>query len=244
MLIALVQALALGLAADASAGDVRVAVATNFVAAARELASEFSRQSGHRVRLSSGATGQLYAQIANGAPYDVFLAADSERPARAIAEGLAVAGSQLTYAVGRLVLISAEATPALDADALTASSGRVAIANPKTAPYGVAAMQVFDALGITLEVTPRIVRGASVTQAFQFVITGNASLGLVARSLMVGHDGDGARWDVPAALHAPIRQDAVLLTDASEPGAAAAFLDYLGSDAAAAVIARHGYERS
>ena len=225
-----------------SAATVRVAVAANFVAAARDLGRDFSNASGHQVRLSSGATGQLYAQIANGAPYDVLLAADSERPARAVSAGLAARGSQRTYAIGRLVLVSAESSAQLDADSIAATRGRIAIANPETAPYGVAAMQLFDSLGVADGVVPRLVRGASVTQAYQFVVTGNAGLGLVARSLLVSAGPELPRWEVPASLHEPIRQDAVRLSAAAEPAAARAFLDYLASPAAAVIIVRHGYQ--
>ncbi len=225
----------------AFAGEVRIAVAANFSAAARVLADTFASDAQHRVRLSIGATGQLYAQIAQGAPFDVFLAADRARPRQALAAGLAVAGSGFTYAVGRLALYSASPDLVRDAAVLRGDAfTRLAIANPATAPYGAAALEVLARLGLAASLGPRLVRGNSVAQVYQFVATGNAELGFVAHAQIAAH-AHGSRWLVPAALHAPIAQDAVLLTAARDSDAAHAFLEFLRGDEARRVIVAHGY---
>jgi molybdate transport system substrate-binding protein len=219
----------------------RVAVAANFTQVAREIGGLFEVHTGHRAVLSFGSTGQLYAQISQGAPFDVFLAADQERPAMAIEQGLAVAGTGFTYARGRLVLFSRDA--ALVKDDSTLRDGqftRIAVANPVTAPYGVAAAAVLRALGVHDSLAPRMVRGNNIAQTYQFVVTGNAELGLVAFSQVVDH-GAGSYWLVPEHLHAPIAQDAVLLRHGQDNPAARAFLDFLQGPQADAVKARYGY---
>ena len=221
---------------------VRVAVAANFAPAAQEIGELFAGATGHEALLSFGSSGQLYAQIAQGAPFDVFLAADRGYPRRAVTDGHAVADSTFTYATGRLVLFSAD--PARDAGRASLEEGdftRLAIANPELAPYGAAAVEVLDALGLADRMRPRLVRGNNVAQTYQFVVTGNAELGFVALAQVIGH-GRGSRWIVPRELHAPIAQDAVLLARASGNEAAAAFLAFLRGPAAAAVLARYGYE--
>lgn len=221
-------------ALPARAAGVLVAVASNFAEPAGEIAAGFEAATGHRVILSAGATGALYARIVNGAPYDVLLAADAERPARLEAEGRAVPGSRFTYAVGRLVLWSPDPERIADGPAaIAAMTGRLAIAHPDLAPYGAAAAEMLAALGLD----PPLVRGENVGQAYALVATGNAELGLVAAAQL--RHGEGSRWLVPADLHAPIRQDAVLLRDGP---AARAFLDWLRGPEAAAVIAAWGYE--
>lgn len=237
-LAAVAVVLALG-AAPAVAGEARVAVAANFLLVAEAMAADFAGE--HRVTLSSGATGALYAQIRQGAPFDVFLAADRERPALALAEGLAVAGSDFTYATGALVLYSAEAGRVRGAETLAGDDfTRIALANPATAPYGQAALAVLRNLGRLDALRPRLVFGNSIAQAYQFVATGNAELGFVAASQVITEEG-GSRWPVPADLHPLIAQDAVLLRRGADNAAAVAFLDYLASARAHAISARFGY---
>lgn len=238
-------------AGTSHAGEVRVAVAANFAAPMARIGAAFTAASGHTLKLSSGATGKFYAQIASGAPFEVLLSADDATPRRLVAEGHAVAGTQFTYAVGQLVLWSA--TPGLvDPQGAVLRSGgfrHLAIANPKTAPYGAAAMQVLQGLGLAQALAPRIVTGESIAQAHQFVATGNAALGFVALSQVVvpGQAGQpaqiatGSAWRVPPALHTPIRQDAVLLKAGEKNPAAAALLAYLQTAPARALIAAHGY---
>lgn len=224
------------------AGEVRVAVAANFTSALKAIAGDFERDTGHRVLLSSGSTGQLYAQIRNGAPFDLFLAADSRRPRLLEEEGAAVPGSRFTYAVGRLVLWSPEAGRVDEEGAVLKGDGfrRLAIASPKTAPYGEAAREVLEHMGLWETVQPRLVRGQSITQTHQFVASGNAGLGFVALSQVIDTPG-GSRWDVPSGLYSPLLQDAVLLTGRGDAEVARRFHAYLRGDAARAIIQRFGY---
>ena len=220
---------------------VRVAVAANFTAAAREIAAAFEDATGDRALLSFGSTGQLYAQILQGAPFEVFLAADEARPALAEREGLAVPGSRRTYAVGRLVLFSTDMGRVTGPDAFRDPGlRRIALANPALAPYGRAALEAARALGVEDIVRDRQVIGQNVSQAHQFVRTGNAELGFLALSQVV-RSADGSRWLVPAHLHGPIRQQAVLLEAGRQNPAAARFLDFLGSATAQEILSRHGY---
>ena len=224
------------------ADQVRVAVAANFASAATEIGELFKETTGHEALHSFGSSGQLYAQIAQGAPFDVFLAADGSYPRRAVQDGLAVADSAFTYATGRLVLFSADPDRVDGRDSLEEGEfTRLAIANPDLAPYGAAALEVLEALGVANRLQARLVRGNNVAQTYQFVITGNAELGFVALAQVIGHER-GSRWIVPPELHAPIAQDAVLLARASGSEAAAAFLAFLRGPAAAAVLARYGYQ--
>jgi molybdate transport system substrate-binding protein len=231
------------LAGPAAAAEVKVAVAANFAEPAKVIAARFQARTGHRATLSFGSSGQFYAQIANGAPYEVFLSADRERAEKAEAEGLAVAGSRFTYAVGQLALYSK--TPGLvDGKGAVLTSDRfqkLAIADPKTAPYGMAALETLKKLGLSERLGPKLVQGTSVTQAFQFVDTGAAELGFVALSQVVGVKG-GSRWVVPAGFHTPIDQQAVLLKAGAADPAAMAFMSFLRSGEAKAVIRRYGYE--
>lgn len=239
----LLFALTLCVPASAMAGKAHVAVAANFTAAAKELATVFADATGHEAVLSFGSTGKLYAQIAHGAPFEVFLAADSVRPQRAEVEGLAVAGSRFTYARGRLVLWSRDGAR-LDGSPTALKAGafsRLAIANPKTAPYGAAARETLTVLGLWETVRARVVRGENIAQTYQFVATGNAEMGFVARSQTVLADG-GSEWPVPETLHSPIRQEAVLLVKGAGNPVARDFLSFMASEAARAVIARHGYD--
>ena len=230
----------------AHAGEVQVAVAANFAGPMEKLAEQFQKDTGHKAIVASGATGKFYAQIRNGAPFEILLSADDETPARLEAEGQVVARSRFTYAVGRLVLWSAKANY-VDANGAVLKTGdfkHLAIANPKTAPYGAAATAVIDKLGLSARLQPRLVQGENIAQAFQFASTGNAELGFVAQA-QVWRDGQftaGSGWIVPAAMHAPIRQDAALLTKGARNPAAQALLDYLRTDKAKALIRAYGYE--
>lgn len=235
------------LVADAYAAAARIAVATNFAQVAARLATEFEQTSDHELVIVTGSTGKLYAQIVNGAPFDALLAADSERPERLEGSGEGVAGTRFTYAAGRLVLWSAD--PALigaagEATLRRADFSALAIANPRLAPYGAAAMEVLQALGLWQLLENRIVTGENVGQAHALIATGNAALGFTARSYLVNTDsaGSGSRWEVPAALHAPIRQDAVLLKAGRDNPAATSFLSYLRSPAARHTIRSFGYD--
>lgn len=228
-------------AAAAAAGSVHVAVATNFLPTARGIGEAFRAGSGADVVLSDGSTGKLYAQIVNGAPFAVFLSADVERPRKLEAEGHAVPGTRRTYALGRLTLYSAR--PGFVTGEATLRQGdfrHLAIANPELAPYGAAARDVLVRLGLLGSLEPRLVRGEDVGQTFAFVASGAAELGFVALSQAI-RAGGGSRWDVPAALHAPLEQQAVLLGPGRDDAAARAFLDFLASERARALIERAGY---
>ncbi|MGA0605035.1 molybdate ABC transporter substrate-binding protein [Phenylobacterium sp. VNQ135] len=229
--------------AFAQAAEVQVAVAANFTAPAKEIAERFEQKTGHRAVLSFGSSGQFLAQIANGAPFGVFLSADAERPLQAEAAGLALPGTRFTYAAGRLVLWSRDPRR-VDTDGQVLSRGgfeKLAIADPKVAPYGLAAVETLRRLGLYDRVRPRIVQGSSITQAYQFASTGAAELGFVALSQVVTEKG-GSRWLVPARLHTPIKQQALVLKAGARNPAAKAFADFLKTDEAKAVIRNYGYE--
>lgn len=242
MLRLLAVLLAFAMPAAARAADTQVAVAANFTEPAKAIAAAFARATGHRAVLSFGASGAFYTQIRHGAPFDLFLSADAERPARAEADGLAVPGSRFTYATGRLVLYSARPGLVDRGGGVLRRGGfeRIAIADPATAPYGLAAMQAMDRLGVAATLAPRLVRGSSITQAYQFVATGAAELGFVALSQVADRPG-GSRWLVPARLHAPIDQQAVLLRTGAANPAAIAFLRFLRSGPALRIVRRYGY---
>jgi molybdate transport system substrate-binding protein len=230
----------------ARAEDVSVAVAANFTAPMKIIATDFEQATGHKARIAFGATGKFYAQIKNGAPFEVFLAADDETPAKLEKEGLAVAGSRFTYAVGRLVLWSAK-PGFVDAKGVVLKNGEfahIALANPKLAPYGAAAVEALTALKLLDAVQPRFVQGENIAQTHQFVISGNAELGLVALSQVMkdGRIAAGSAWIVPAELHAPIRQDAAMLDKGKGKPAAEALLKYLRDDKAKAIIRGFGYD--
>lgn len=233
--------LALCLALPALAGEVRVAVAANFTEPAQEIARLFADRTGHAATLAFGATGQFYAQITQGAPFEVLLAADNIRPEKAVAEGFGVPGTVFTYAEGRLVLWSPREGWFAGPEVLTAGGfDKLAIASPEAAPYGLAAVETMRALNLTDRLAPHLVQGANIAQAMQFVETGNAELGFVALSQVIGRGG--SQWRVPAeGHHAPILQDAVLLKTGADNEAARAFLDFLRGPEAAEVIRRFGY---
>ncbi len=230
----------------ARAEDVSVAVAANFTAPMKIIATDFEQATGHKARIAFGATGKFYAQIKNGAPFEVFLAADDETPAKLEKEGLAVAGSRFTYAIGRLVLWSAK-PGFVDAKGEVLKNGEfahIALANPKLAPYGAAAVEALTALKLLDAVQPRFVQGENIAQTHQFVISGNAELGFVALSQVMkdGRIAAGSAWIVPAELHAPIRQDAAMLDKGKGKPAAEALLKYLRDDKAKAIIRGFGYD--
>jgi molybdate transport system substrate-binding protein len=240
---ALMSLLTFGLA---QAGEVSVAVAANFAAPMQAIAAVLEKTTGHKAEIVTGATGKFYAQIKNGAPFDVFLSADDETPAKLEQEGLTVAGSRFTYARGKLVLWSAN--PALvDAQGQVLKTGefrKIAIAQPKVAPYGAAAMQAITQMGLAERLTPRLVFGESLGQTYSFVSTGNAELGFVALSQVLegGKLKSGSMWAVPPALYGPIVQDGVILTRGKNKPAAAALVALLQSERIKALIRSYGYE--
>ena len=235
--------LLLAVGAAAWADDVPVAVAANFTEPAKEIGAAFTAKTGHRLVFSFGSSGQFYTQITQGAPFEVFLSADAERPERLEREGLAVPGTRFTYAVGQLVLFSK--TPGLvdDKGAVLAHGAfnKISIADPTAAPYGVAAIQTMQKLGVYPRLKAKIVKGSSITQAYQFVDSGAAELGFVALSQIIGEQG-GSRWLAPAQLHAPIEQQAILLFAGDKKPAARAFLQFLKGPEALAIIKRYGYQ--
>jgi molybdate transport system substrate-binding protein len=224
----------------------RVAVASNFADAARQLAAAYGKQSGHKIEISSASTGKLYAQIRSGAPFDVLLSADAETPRMLVEEGLADGDTLQDYAIGRLVLWSRDPSRVKDGEALLRKGAieRLAIANPDLAPYGAAARESLDYLRRWEELRPKLVLGENVGQATQFVVSGAAPLGLLPRSLVQearkSHPGSG--WEIPASWHAPIVQSAVLLQRGERNPAARGFLKYLQSPAAKQRIRAFGYD--
>ncbi|MGC4098264.1 MAG: molybdate ABC transporter substrate-binding protein [Nitrospira sp.] len=229
----------------AQAEQVQVAVAANFVPAFKDIAVEFEKQSGHTIQMNAGASGKFYAQIKNGAPFDVFFSADDERPKLLEQEGFGVRGTRLTYAIGRLVLWSQDPTLVVGEDVLkTGKFKHLAMANPQTAPYGTAAMQAMKQLGVWENLQPRIVMGESLGQAIGYVESGNAELGFIALSQALEDKlkGKGSRWDVPSNLHEPIRQDVILLTKGRDNPAAKALMEFIRNPQTRAVLERYGYE--
>jgi molybdate transport system substrate-binding protein len=233
-------------ALGAQAAEAQVAVAANFTAPMRNIAAAFERDTGHKAVLAFGSTGKFHSQIRNGAPFQVLLAADDETPARLVQEKLAVAGTLFTYAVGRLALWSAQ-TGGVDAQGEVLRkppAGKLAMADPKLAPYGAAAMQVLARLGVAPAWHGHIVQGENIGQAYQFAATGNAAFGFVALSQVMaeGRIATGSAWVVPAQLHEPLKQDGVLLAPGRGNPAALALMQYMRSDAARAMMRGHGYE--
>lgn len=232
-------------AGAAHADTISVAVASNFTAPMQKIAAEFAKDTGHKAELSFGATGKFYAQISNGAPFGILLAADDTTPAKIAREGKGVADSRFTYAVGKLVLWSKQ-DGYVDAQGAVLKTGKfqhVAIANPKLAPYGLAAEQTLTQLGLLEQIKPKFVQGENIGQTYQFAATGNAELGFVALSQMMedGKIKSGSAWLVPAAMHEPIRQDGIILNNAKDNAAAKALMDYLQGDKARAIISAYGY---
>ena len=236
--------------ATAKAEEVTVAVAANFTAPMQKIAQAFEQDTGHKALLAFGATGKFYAQIKNGAPFAVLLSADDETPARLEKEGVAIAGTRFTYAIGRLALWSKKPLLVDDKGQVLLSNAtdknsfkKIAIADPKLAPYGAAAMEVIERMGVIAKVTPKLVQGDSIGQAFQFVMTENAELGFVALS-QISIDGritQGSAWAVPQNLYTPLKQDAVLLPLGKNNAAALALMKYMRTDRAQAIIRAYGY---
>lgn len=241
----LALAAALTLSWSAQAETVNVAVAANFTAPARVLAAIFEKTTGHEAKLSYGATGAFYSQVKNGAPFDVLLAADDERPIKLEKEGDTVPGSRFTYAIGQLVLWSAKQGVVDDKGEVLKGGqfNKLAIANPKLAPYGAAAVETLNKLGLYAAVQPKLVTGESIGQTYNFVATGNADIGFIALSQIqeAGKLKGGSAWVVPADLHAPIVQDGVILKRAAANPAAKAWMELLRSPKAKALIRGYGY---
>ena len=229
----------------AQAGEVTVAVAANFTAPMQKIAHAFEQDTGHKALLAFGSTGKFFAQIKNGAPFAVLLSADDETPVRLEKEGLAVAGTRLTYATGRLALWSKQANFVDDKGEVLRSNrfDKLALADPKLAPYGAAAMEVISKLGVQAHVKPKLVQGESIGQTYQFVSTENAQLGFVALSQiwLDGRISQGSAWVVPQSMHTPLKQDAVLLHAGKDNPAAHALLAYLQGDRAKTMIRQYGY---
>jgi molybdate transport system substrate-binding protein len=234
------------LAVPASAADVQVAVTSSFLDTMTAIASEFQKATGHRVLLHERTTGELYAQILNQAPFEVYLAGDDIDPKTLVDDGFAVGGSSFTYAVGRLTLWSRDPRR-IGADGVdTLRSGqfeRLAIANPRTSANGHAAVQALKALGVWPSIEGKVVEAGSSREAFQWVAEGKTGLGVVQLAQVLDPDlkGKGSRWDIPVGLHPPIRQDAVLLVKGQSNPAAAALLDYLKSPKAREIIEQFGF---
>ena len=231
--------------AGAVAGEVSLGVAANFTDTTRELAKRFETETGHTVSASYGSTGKLYAQIKNGAPFDVFMAADALRPALIEAEQAGVPGTRFTYARGKLALWSPTVAAFDNAEDYLARQpfSRLAIANPKTAPYGLAAQQVLEHLNHWEALQPKLVRGDSIAQTFQFVVSRNAQAGFVALSqIKAWHEDDGTLWHIPQAYYQPIDQQAILLQHGADKAAAKAWMDFLKSDTATTIIRNYGYD--
>jgi molybdate transport system substrate-binding protein len=242
LFIAMLSTLAIG---QVLADEVQVAVAANFTAPIDEIGKAFNKATGHQLKVSTGASGKFYAQIKNGAPFQVFLSADEEKPAQLEKDGLAVQGSRFTYAIGKLVLWSAD--PAVvDAKGqvlVKNQFNKLAIANPKTAPYGEAAMETLSALKLKSLLESKMVMGENISQTYQFVATGNAEIGFVALSQVTKDNKitSGSAWVVPEKLYSPIRQDAVLLVNGKDSAAARQFLIFLKGSEATKVIKSYGY---
>ncbi|CAK0758918.1 Molybdate-binding protein ModA [Gammaproteobacteria bacterium] len=228
------------------ADKIVVAVAANFTAPMQQIAVDFERETGHKALSSFGSTGKYYAQIKNGAPFEILLAADEETPAKLEKEGLGVAGSRFTYAIGKLVLWSAKPGyvdgqgEVLKKEAFQ----HIALANPKLAPYGAAAIEVLAALNLGDALQLRWLQAENISQAYQFVASGNAELGFVALSQVFkdGQINSGSAWIVPASLYRPIRQDAVMLDKGRDKPAAEALMKYLRGEQARAIIRGFGYD--
>jgi molybdate transport system substrate-binding protein len=238
------------LALPANSEDISVAVAANFTAPMKLIAAEFEKDSGHKVVASFGSTGKFYAQIKNGAPFEILLAADDETPGKLVQENLGAAASQFTYAMGKLVLWSAKPGMVDGAGAVlkTGDFVHLALADPKLAPYGAAAVEVLKVLGIFETVQPKIVTAENITQAYQFIGSGNAELGFVALSQVhkdekgdKGTKFEGSSWLVPANLYTPIRQDAIVLEPGKGKAAVEALMKFLKGDKARAIIKSFGY---
>lgn len=235
----------MGVATQAQADEVTVAVAANFTAPMQKIALAFEQDTGHKIVAAYGSTGKFYAQIKNGAPFEVLLTADDETPTKLVAEGAAVAGTQFTYAIGKLVLWSAKPAVVDGAGEVLKKGAfdHIALANPQLAPYGAAAVQAMKALGVWETLQPKLVTAENIAQSYQYISSGNALLGFVALSQVL-KDGkiEGSVWLVPATLYRPIRQDAVILENGRGKPAALALMKFLKGAKAQAIIKSFGYE--
>ncbi|MBP2161701.1 MULTISPECIES: molybdate ABC transporter substrate-binding protein [Asticcacaulis] len=243
MLRAILAVLLAFIALPAQGGEVSVAVAANFTEPAKAIAAAFEKKTGHKAVMSFGPSGAFYAQIQQGAPFEVFLSADAERPTRLEAEGFGVAKTRFVYAYGALVLWSAK-PGFIDAKGQVLKTGtfdHIAIADPAAAPYGTAAIETMKKLAVHDALGPKIVKGASIAQAYTFVHTGAAELGFVALSQVKNRPG-GSRWIVPKSFYSPIDQQAILLKPGANDPAARAYLDFLKTPQARAIITTYGYE--
>lgn len=237
--------LMLATSATVAAETVHVAVAANFVEPLRNISTQFEKSTGHLVVITSGSTGKIYAQIKNGAPYDLFLAADAKIPAKLEQENAIVPKSHFTYAIGKLALWSAKPdyVDSLGTILKKQTFAHIAIASPKLAPYGHAAMQTLEKRGLAKTLRPKIVQGENIGQTYQFIASGNAELGFVALS-QIYRDGkvkSGSAWIVDTADYEPIRQDVVMLLKAKDNAAALALMDYLKSETTHRIIQSYGY---
>jgi molybdate transport system substrate-binding protein len=242
----LIASLALAMAAlltsHADAAQTHVAVAANFTDASKEIAAAFHKKTGHEAVLSFGSSGQFVTQITQDAPFEIFLSADDERPKKLISQGFGVPGSEFTYAVGKLVLWSKQADTVKGEETLKdAKFSKLSICDPVAAPYGAAAVETMKSLKLYDALKPKFVQGANITQAYQFVETGNAEVGFVALSQLAGKSGEGSRWMVPQDLYKPITQGAVLLKKGEKNPAATAFIDFLKGPEAKVIIEKYGY---
>ena len=239
-------ALSLMVVSSVSAEEAQIAVAGNFTSPMKVIIERFEEDTGHKLRVSYGSTGKLYAQINNGAPFEALLAADQERPALLEEEGVGVPGSRFTYAIGNLVLWSADADKVEDGPALLESGdfNKLSLANPKLAPYGEAAIETLEALDLKAVVEPKLVMGENIAQTYQFVDTGNADIGFVALSQVMegGEIVKGSGWIVPGDMHEPIRQDALILDSGKDNPAVTELFTYLKGEKAQAIIHDFGYE--
>jgi molybdate transport system substrate-binding protein len=234
----------LGVPALAWSGEVHVAVASNFLNPLKEIAQHYKKDTGNTLILISGSTGKLYAQVQHGAPFDVLLAADAKRPILLEQEGIGVAGTRFTYAEGALVLWSLDPEKIRGAESLSKMNlGKLAIANPRTAPYGKAAQETLQQLGLWERLRSLLVRGENIAQTLQFAATGNAMMGFVAKSQMQDprFKLKGSRWEVPASMHQPVFQQAILLKPGLDNPAAKQFLEYLKNPTAFKIIQSYGY---
>jgi molybdate transport system substrate-binding protein len=232
---------AVSMGGEASAAQTNVAVAANFTGPAKEIAAVFKAKTGHEAILSFGSSGQFYTQITQDAPFQVFLSADDERPKKLVDDGLGVADGRFTYAIGKLVLWSKNPDFVKGEETLRSSAfSKLSICNPVAAPYGAASIETMKSLKLYDALRPKFIEGANIAQAFQFVDTGNAELGFVALSQIIGND-TGSRWIIPQDLYEPIRQAAVLLKKGAANEAASAFMIFLKGPEARAIIEKYGY---
>lgn len=246
LLAALTASLTFFAGHSAHAAQVHVAVASNFTGALKSLSDAFKKETGHEIIASSGSTAKLYTQITQGAPFEVFLAADREHPQRLESKNHGVPGTRFSYASGKLVLWSAEKN-LIDSDGKVLREGRfakLALANPRVAPYGAAAKQVLEAQKLWDTVQAKLVFSENIAQTQQFIASGNAQLGFIALAQVQQHDFvyEGSRWVVPRTLYAPLVQDAILLPRGAANPAAKAFLEFLKTPAARSIIEQNGYD--